>query len=182
MKNKIIILWLCLFNLPALADQFAIRARENYETVHFNNVGGADTYKGFTSTISFFNEEPYKLSYGLSVNLPLSLLKSKTDNAWIGAEARPWSVGGEVKYFPCDEFKGFVRSMISYQSFNFKGVVGSATGLSVYVGAGWEFPLFDLFSLAPEIGYRKSYLNHSINADTFLVSLGVHFYSLAKPH
>lgn len=165
-----------------LAEQWALRARENYETIKVSGLTEALVFSGFTPTINFFYEKPYVLSYGLSLNPPLGSVEEKDDiNSILGTEIKLWQVGGEIKYFPIEDLKGFVRGGLTYQLIDTKTSLDNIGGYGIYLGAGWEFPIFDnLLSLAPEVGYRRSEFRQSISADTFLVSIGVHFYKFAK--
>lgn len=179
-KKSSLFIFLLMPFFEVHGGQFAVRARENFETTKFKGDLGSLDFQGFTPTINLYYEEPYKLSYGASVNVPLGTIEEKDGrNTVLGDEIKVWQLGADIKYFPVEELKGFVRSTATYQLLDTKVALDNLGGYGLYVGAGWEFPLFDLFSLAPEVGYRHSEFRIG-SADTVLISIGVHFYQFAK--
>ncbi len=175
------VLSLCLaviFSLESFASQWALRARENYEV---NKVSDSQqNFSGLSSTINFGLEEPFKYFYGLGIQPGLGSFEEKDDiqSLNLGKEIRIYQIGSDIKYFPIEGSMGFFRNTLFYALVSTKTTVDNIGGYGASISAGWEFWLYDLFALAPEVGYKYTRLRTDENLNTVFISIGVHFYKL----
>jgi hypothetical protein len=162
------------FSFESFAGQWAFRARENYEVTKV----GQQSFSGLSSTINFGYEEPFKYFYGLGINPGLGSFEEKQDiqSLNLGKEFRAYQLGSDIKYFPVAGSMGFVRNTLFYALVSTKTAVDNIGGYGVSLSAGWEFWLYDLFALAPEVGYKYTRLRTDENLSTVFVSVGLHFY------
>ncbi|MBY0385560.1 hypothetical protein K2X05_10420 [bacterium] len=160
------------------AGQWALRARENYEFIKTSE--SKQSFSGFSSTIQFGYEEPFKYSYALGLNPALSKFADdkEVSTGVLGKEIKVYQIGSDIKYFPLEDTNGFIRNTLFYSLIDTKTNVDHIGGYGLSVSAGWEFWLYDLFSLAPEIGYKHTRLRTDESLNTVFLSLGVHFYKL----
>ncbi len=166
-----------IFSLESFAAQWAFRARENYEVTKVSDT--QQNFAGLSSTINFLYEEPFKYSYGLGINPGLSSFEEKNNivSLNLGKEIRVYQLGSDIKYFPVDGAKVFVRNTLFYALVDTKTAVDNIGGYGASLSVGWEFWLYDLFSLAPEVGYKYTRLRTDENLNTIFVSVGLHFYN-----
>jgi hypothetical protein len=172
---RILLIFTNIVTCSANAEHFAFRARENYEVLGFND--GQGSYQGLTSSINFFFEKPYDISYGLILNPGLGTLKSdNSDKNVLGNQLRYFELGGDLKYFPLKNHKFFMRKVLAYQHIETQVSLKRINAIAILFGLGWEFWLFDLFSLAPEVSYKYSNLANGQTSTAVVFSVGLHFY------
>ncbi|OQW49196.1 MAG: hypothetical protein A4S09_03775 [Proteobacteria bacterium SG_bin7] len=166
----------CPINI-CLADGWAIRAREHFETHKYKLNSGDYELGGLTNTLNIWHERPFRYSLGLAFSPIIGAARSKgAVSTEIGSEIKLWVLGVEGKYFPYGPDKrGFTRLGLSWHALDTKGTYGVLWGWGYYLGLGWEFPV-GIVSLAPEIAIRNIYLNNDVSGTIFTPSIGVHFY------
>ncbi len=171
-----------IMNVFSIADaaQWALRARENYEFKSISNSEANQDFSGLSSTINLYREVPYDISYGLSFSPPLAELKSSGSDNLFGRKIKSWDLGPDIKFFPWEGIKIFIRGGLAYQFINFNSTRPNISGPSILFGLGAEFLAFDTFSVAPEIAFRQAFMSDDFKVNTISISLGLHFYSLAK--
>lgn len=164
------------FSIEALAGQWVLRARENYEAVKISD--SQQNFSGLSTTINLGFEEPFKYFYGVGIQPGLGNFEEKQDlqSFNLGKEIRVYQIGSDIKYFPKEGSLGFVRNTLFYALVSTKTSVDNIGGYGASISAGWEFWLYDLFSLAPEVGYKYTRLRTDENLNTIFISIGVHFY------
>lgn len=186
---KLFVFVSCLFDLLLVdfahalpGGKIRLRAREHYEmhTIKSDVIDLKATYKGFSNTVNLWYEVPYVVSAGLAFSPILGAARNEDNPARVlGERVRLYSLGLEGKYFPFwrDGLKMFTRIGLGWSQLSTKGTISKANGLHVYLGVGWEFPVWKL-SLAPEIAIRQSYLQSDLSVTSITPSIGVHFYSI----
>jgi hypothetical protein len=171
--------FLFLFFFEASAGQWAFRARENYEFIKATESG--QSFSGFSSTLNFGYEEPYKYYFSVGLNPGLVNFEEQDSRSLLplGSKMRIHQLGSDIKYFPVEDLKGFVRSTLFYALVDTKTNVDNIGGYGLSASVGWEFWMYDLFSLAPEVGYKHTRLRTGENLNAVFFSIGVHFYKFA---
>lgn len=178
MINKTIFIGLMFFSFYSYGQNYAFRARENYDFLKFSGTNISEKYAGLSSTINLYNEIPYNLSYGLSLTLPLGTIQADGVTSPLGEEIDLWQFGGDIKYFPLENLKAFLRGTLTYTLLKSDRLNDDPSGVGFYVGLGWEVPIYKGLALAPEVGYRHMELENDLSANSLLLSLGLHFYSI----
>lgn len=170
--------FLVTLSLESFAGQWAFRARENYEAIQISE--SRQSFSGLSSTIALGYEEPFKYFYGMSIQPGLGTFEEKEDlsSLNLGKELRIYQIGSDIKYFPIADSMGFVRNTLFYALISTKTSVDNIGGYGASISAGWEFWLYDVFALAPEVGYKYTRLRTDENLNTVFISVGVHFYKL----
>ncbi len=165
-----------IFSWDCFSAQWAFRARENYESVETSK--SSQSFSGLSSSIQFGYEEPFKYFYGIGIQPGLGrFTESKGSPSFIlGEEFRLYQIGSDIKYFPMEDVRLFLRNTVFYSLVKTKTSVDNVGGVGGSVGVGWEFWLYDLFSLAPEAGFKLTHLRTDETLSTFYISLGLHFY------
>lgn len=157
------------------AAKFKIRAREHFESHKIKTDDFTTTYTGLNNTINLWWEDPYKLSYGFAISPVISGLTPKDDDD-LGDRIILPMIGFEVKYFPWEQFKKFyVRPGLGYIELRPDNSYQDHYGYYGYLGVGLEIP-YNMFGLALEVAYRKSYFNDDVEMDSLTPSIGFHFY------
>jgi hypothetical protein len=164
------------FSVESFAGQWAFRARENFEVTQASE--SSQSFSGFSSTINFGYEEPFKYFYGLGIQPGLGSFEEKDDiqSLTLGNEIRIYQIGSDIKYFPVEGSMGFLRNTIFYALVSTKTAVDNIGGYGGSLSIGWEFWLYDLFALAPEVGYKYTRLRTDEDLSTLFISVGLHFY------
>ena len=162
----------------AFTDKIKIRAREHFEA-HEYSVDGVDEvfeFKGLTNTINLWYEKPFHYSFGLALGPVIGSAKAEDSSVQFGEKVQLWVAGLEGKYFPLKEdYRGFVRLGMSWHKLDTDGSFDSLEGWGLYSGLGWEFP-WGKVSIAPELAFRKVYLEKDVEGDILTPSIGFHFY------
>ena len=176
MKSILMIVSIFFITEISLAAKFKMRAREHYEFNQITTNGVSEDYNGFTNTLNFFWEEPYKYSFGLAVSPMLSAIEEDVLNSSLGEDVWILNVGVELKYFVQDFIKNvYVRPGIYYTELRPDAPIADFKGVSIYAGLGYEHA-FSKLGLALEVGYRYTDLNRDAEITSVVPSLGVHFY------
>ncbi len=159
----------------ANAGDWAFRARENFEWIQISDASSETS--GLSSTINFGYEDTYNYSFMIGLNPGLGSFELNRFDAVLGDEVRLYQLGVDYKVFPVDGHHGFLRSTVFYSLIDTKTIIDHIGGYGASLSLGWEFWLFDLFSLAPELGYKSTRLRTDQNLDVIFVSVGLHFYN-----
>lgn len=178
MKYTLIIIATFIVYTESFAGQWALRARENYEVTKLSE--SKQSFSGLSTTINFGYEEPFKYAYTLGINPGIGSLQEKDDLSVfpMGNVIKVYQIGSDIKYFPIEDTKGFVRNTLFYALVDTKTSLDNIGGYGFSMSTGWEFWLYDLFSLVPEVGYKHTRLRTDESLNTVFLSIGVHFYKL----
>jgi hypothetical protein len=170
---KILFGLLFTYNLFAIPIKF--RAREHFEVHKFKGNHLDQTFKGLSNTINIWWEDPYKFSIGLAFSPIISSLTNSSDTP-LGKKIKLFSLGIEAKYFFSDLINSlYIRPGLFHTTLNPSSNLKNQKGYSVYLGIGYEVPL-QYFSLAFELANKRSFLENSIQINSFTPSIGLHFY------
>lgn len=182
MRFWLVFLSVTVFSINALAEgKWKFRAREHFE---FHKIKtGEDqelNYRGFSNTINFWYEVPYRYSYGLAAGPLLGSAKRQDSSPpeVFGNTIRLFTLGVEAKYFPLpDQLKLFVRGGTGWAWLSSTRTKPNPDGFQIYAGTGYEIPI-GKFSLAPEVAYRFSRLKDGVRITSLTPSIGFHFYEM----
>lgn len=173
----ILLSFIILISDIAFAGKIKVRAREHYELLKIKTDNTTDKYKGLSNTVNIWWEEPYEISYGISISPILSSLREEDDNSTFGKKIKTINAGVELKYFPKKLFRYlYLRPGLSYTILKPDKIIANRSGYSAYLGLGYEIP-FKKFGLALEFAYRYSELEMNTIIETITPSIGLHFYS-----
>lgn len=173
-----IILLLALLSSQAYSS-IKVRAREHYELHSIQEGGETSVYRGFSNTMNIWYEKPYDYSFGLAISPILGSSKAAgTDDEPYGSRLTLVNIGLEYKVFPHKLLaQTYTRFGAGYSQMLTEQGPDNSTGFNLYSALGYELPLKD-FGLALELGYRYTKLSNDISINSFLPSIGLHFYKL----
>ena len=166
------------FSLQANSAQWAVRAREHFESHEYKYSGQKIKYTGLTNTINIWREEPYKWALGLALGPVIGSAKEKNSGAALGEEIQLSILGVEGKYFPfAGQIDLFTRLGITYSKLDTEMGPDDPDGIGYYAGVGYEFRT-EMLGIALEFGIRYVDLSSDITGTIVTPSIGFHFYDM----
>jgi hypothetical protein len=159
-------------------EDIRVRAREHFEAHRYkaDGLGGDFEFRGLTNTINLWYEKPFHYSVGLAFGPVIGSAKAKDASTEFGETVKLWVAGVEAKYFPYSaEHLWFIRLGLSWHRLETDGRFNSVDGWGSYLGLGREFPI-GMVSIAPEVAFRKVFLERGVEGDVVTPSIGFHFY------
>jgi hypothetical protein len=159
-----------------MASQWAVRAREHFDS-HTYKVNGVESkYNGASNTINIWQEEPYQWSYGLALGPVIGSGKRNSAGEGLGSEIHLMYGGLEGKYFLLTDYHPYIRLGAYYHELDIAGP-NNPTGFGYSVGIGYEFKTKHL-GIAIEAAIRKVSLSDNVEGTIFTPSIGFHFYDM----
>ncbi len=159
----------------ASAEGFRVRARERFQTGHYNagDGNGRFAFNGFASAVDLWYEKPFDWSAGLTVQRG-----GLNRNAGDG-RANTTTLGLEAKVFPVKDLRVplFVRAGILVEAFDRSGSDPARWSPGIATSAGAEF-LVKRIGIAPEFGLRSFWGPSGRYHTSATFAIGVHFYQI----
>ena len=163
---------LLTLSTAAQAGQWRVRARESFNTgqVNLGDGRGARNFRGLSSDLNVFYEEPFKRLVGLTFQ------RGGLSNGNESLTAT--TIGVEGKIFPTQRARYlFARGGLLAQALDPAGPAKDFWNYGFGLGTGVEIPVKKV-GLAPEIGGRFLWGARGRSVRTLYISLGIHFYAL----
>lgn len=161
------------------AAEWKFRAREHYEWHDIKLSDRTIPYRGFSNTINFWLEEPFKYAMGASFSPLFGSAKAQESpvDRRLGKTIKLFSVGAEAKVFTFQrELPWFyTRGGLGWSQLRTEGRLGDINGWNVYLGVGGEF-LWKNIGIAPEFATRFVRLSDGVDIQSITPSIGFHFY------
>ncbi|PCI39057.1 MAG: hypothetical protein COB53_03870 [Elusimicrobia bacterium] len=173
MNKLIIFVFAISLAAPASSEGWRVRARERFQSGHYNagDGNGQFAFRGLTTAFLLGYEKPLDWSVGLA--LQRGGLKRNGSQE----KANATTIGLEGKAYLSKELPFYLRAGILAEAFDRVGSDPARWAPGIAINTGYEF-LIKKVGIAPEIGTRLFWGPSNRRHISVTAGLGIHFYRI----